>query len=407
MDAAADRGEARRLARALLPDGALEFAARVTERVLHAVPELAPAGDPRGIALVHESTDQNIGAMFSTLAFGVTAAVADAPVGTKELLGNLQRMGSDVTHLLHAYRVGHQLLWQMWSEYVCAHICDAESIPGVLEYSSAHMFEFIDQTCQQITSAPGAYSRDIDIDMTDPGDRSLVIRHLLSAHPMNVTAASANLQYDLNNHHLGLVAYPLTAGADVRAQLEKVLAAAGAPAVAVPGPDRSWWAWLGWPTTPTGGQVELLVSVSVTGVIVSVGSIDRGREGFRQSHRHALQALWVARLGPHPQPRVVAHRDIEPLALLCNDPVEARSFSAARLGGLARRDDTGRRLRATVRALLACGNNRGRAARQLHVHHKTIAYRLAQAEDLLDRPLTEDPFSLYAALLIDEALHGP
>jgi len=104
---------------------------------------------------------------------------------------------------------------------------------------------------------------------------------------------------------------------------------------------------------------------------------------------------------------VVRHRDIEIAALLCGDPERARAMAAARLGDLARRDDIGERLRATVRALLANGHNRGRAAAALHVHHKTVAYRLNQAEELLGRSPSEDTFGLEAALLIDQTLYGP
>ena len=104
---------------------------------------------------------------------------------------------------------------------------------------------------------------------------------------------------------------------------------------------------------------------------------------------------------------MVRHRDIEIAALLCGDPERARAMAAARLGDLARRDDIGERLRATVRALLANGHNRGRAAAALHVHHKTVAYRLNQAEELLGRSPSEDTFGLEAALLIDQTLYGP
>jgi DNA-binding PucR family transcriptional regulator len=41
------------------------------------------------------------------------------------------------------------------------------------------------------------------------------------------------------------------------------------------------------------------------------------------------------------------------------------------------------------------------------VHHKTVAYRLNQAEELRDRSLSEDTFGLETALLIDQTLHGP
>ena len=40
--------------------------------------------------------------------------------------------GGDVTDLLRAYRVGHQLLWRLWSEHVYAEIRQPELLPAVL-----------------------------------------------------------------------------------------------------------------------------------------------------------------------------------------------------------------------------------------------------------------------------------
>jgi DNA-binding PucR family transcriptional regulator len=60
-----------------------------------------------------------------------------------------------------------------------------------------------------------------------------------------------------------------------------------------------------------------------------------------------------------------------------------------------------------VRALLDHAHNRGQAAVALHVHQKTVAYRIHQAEELLGHPLTQHGHALAAALLIDHTLNGP
>ena len=174
--------EVRRLARDLLPR-ALAISSQVTERVLQVVPELAPAGAPNAVALVQESTDQNIGAMLSTLAFGVTPTSIEPPAGTQELLDNLTAAGGNVTDLLRAYRVGHQLLWRLWSEHVYAEIRQPELLPAVLRISSAHLFDFIDQACQRIAAnmpAPGS-----DAGPRRPGDRHDVVRRLLGSDPVD------------------------------------------------------------------------------------------------------------------------------------------------------------------------------------------------------------------------------
>ena len=54
----------------------------------------------------------------------------------------------------------------------------------------------------------------------------------------------------------------------------------------------------------------------------------------------------------------------------------------------------------------AHGHHRGLAATALNVHHKTVAYRLAQAETLLGRTLAHDTFDLEAALVVHATLYG-
>lgn len=396
--------EVRRLARELLPRVGV-ISAEVTERVLQVVPELAPAGVPDAVAVVQESTDQNIGAMLSTLGFGVTPTTIEPPSGTRDLLDNLTAAGGNVTHLLRAYRVGHQLLWRLWSEHVYAEIRQPELLSAVLRISSAHLFDFIDQASRRIVdsaTAPGPDNRS-----TRSGDRYEVVHRLLGSDPVDLTAASTALTYELTRHHVALVVAPLADVADVRREFDRLLAAAPVPALVIASGSSSWWGWLGFPAVPSADQLAEIAGVRLTGVLAGMGEPGQGRGGFRRSLAQAREAERVRRLAQHPEAGVVRHRDIEIAAILCGDPDRARALVAARLGGLARRDETGERLRATVRALLANGHSRGRAAAALHVHHKTVAYRLNQAEELLGRPLSEDTFGLQVALLVDQTLFGP
>jgi DNA-binding PucR family transcriptional regulator len=41
------------------------------------------------------------------------------------------------------------------------------------------------------------------------------------------------------------------------------------------------------------------------------------------------------------------------------------------------------------------------------VHHKTVTYRIAKAEELFGRGPARDTADLSIALLIDQTLHGP
>lgn len=396
--------QVRRLARQLLPR-ALDLAARISEHVVQEVPELAPAGVPDALRLVQESTDQNIGAMLSTLAFGVTPSTIEPPEGTKDLIANLTAAGGNVTHLLRAYRVGHRLLWQLWSEHVLGTVNPSDDLAAVLRISSAHLFEFIDRVCQRIVE-------DVPLP-TDSGpvtggggDRREVVRRLLGSGPVDLAEAGAALGYELGQHHVALLVAPLAERADARGTLDALIASARTNALAIPAGDGSWWGWLGFRSVPAPAALASVAAVPATAVLVGMGEPGRGRDGFRRSLTQAREAERVGRLADAVPPSVVRHRDIEIAALLCADPDRAAALAAAQLGGLASRDETGERLRATVRALLACGHNRARAAELLHIHHKTVAYRLHQAEELLGRSLADDTYAIETALLIDLTLHG-
>ena len=87
------------------------------------------------------------------------------------------------------------------------------------------------------------------------------------------------------------------------------------------------------------------------------------------------------------------------LAALCARDVEAcRRFVRSNLGPLAVADDQSRRLLATLQAFFREGSNYRATARRLGVHHNTVVYRVAQAEELLGHPLAEGRIQLELAL---------
>jgi hypothetical protein len=397
--------EVRRLARELLPRTG-EIAIPVNERVLQTVPELAPPTSAEAVRLLRESTDQNLGAMFSTLAFGLAPEGIEPPSGTQDLLRDLIAEGGDVTHLLRAYRVGHEVVWERWSAHVKAECGDVD-VHEVLRMSSEHLFNYIDAVCQRIVddhvagSAPAVAEA-----MPDHRDRSELVRALLGLEPVDLAGATRSLRYELSRVHVALVATALGDSASVRMNLQRVVDAAGAPALVLPSPDGSWSAWISWTGAPAEEEFTRLLGTPVDGVLVGVGEPGSGRQGFRRSHAQALEAIHAGRLGGEPRPAVIRHRDIEVAAILCSDPERARSLADVHLGPLGADDETADRLRATLRTLFAHGNNRRSTATALNVHIKTVSYRISQAEQLLGRSVARDTFDLHAALLIDHTLRG-
>ncbi|MCW3039148.1 MAG: putative transcriptional regulator, PucR family [Solirubrobacterales bacterium] len=398
--------EVRRLALELLPDS-VAVAQVVLQRVLEVVPELGAGDGTEDVA--RESTDQNIGAMLATLAFAVPPSGMEPPIGTRKLLRQAVASGGDATTLLHAYRVGHERLWEVWSDHVAMHIIDPNLQHAVLRRSSAHFFTFIDRSCEQLVDE---YRRDFAEAAAaghagSTASRREVVEALLGEGAVDLEAARGILGYEICGHHVALVLSPVRADADVKAALDRIAEAAGRPRVfSSPTGDGSWWAWLGWPTAPDPALREAIVASALDGVVVGMGEAGHGREGFRASHGDAVEAEQTVRMSRVPEPGVVAHEEIALAALLCRDRPRAEQLCRRQLGVLATPDEASARLRHTLRIFLAAGRSKVRAAELLHVHQKTVTYRLARAEQLLGRPVTERTAELDAALRIHRALFG-
>jgi hypothetical protein len=399
-----------RLAHELLPHSG-DISAQITAQVLAALPRLAPDSAPDAVAAVREATDQNIGAILSTLAFGVPATATEPPLGARRLMHRSLAAGADITDLLRAYRYGHELIWQRWSTYVSERLPGTDPAGGsellarVLARSSAHIFTFIDRSCDHLVAE---YRAEFGALRPSAADRppAEVVRELLDDGAADESSASSLLRHDIGGYHVALILAPLDAAADPRAALADISADAAAATLILPVGDGTWWAWLTWAAAPDQQRLARLAELRCPGVLVAMGGPGKGRAGFRRSHREARDADRTARLSRRPVAGVVRHRELELAGLLCHDPDRAQRLAADRLGALARPDETSQRLRDTLLTYLAHGCNKTQTAAVLHVHHKTVSYRLGQAERLLGRPLTDAVLELGSALLIHRTLHG-
>lgn len=380
-----------------------EVSAEVAAHVLANVAGLTPNGSAQAVKAVHDSTDQNVGAIFATLAFGVPADAAEPPSGTQDLLRHTVAEGGDITVLLRGYRCGHALLWDIWSDHVADRVSDAERLHDVLAMSSRHIFTFIDRSCERLVSDyQHCYGG-----RAQPG-RSVAetIRDLLvNDNPVDETLASTVLRSDIRGYHLALTLSPLAVSAEVRTAADALASAAGAASVVtlLVG-DGTLWTWLSWPTPPGDDPLARVCGTQIKDVLVGMGEVGRGRAGFARSHRQARDAERVARMNRTVSGGVVRYRDVELASALCSDLSRARWFAEERLAGLANDDPTSERLRETVLVYLDNGCRQSSAAEILHVHPKTVSYRLAQAEELLGHPLTDNVLEVGAALVVAQTV---
>ena len=124
-----------------------------------------------------------------------------------------------------------------------------------------------------------------------------------------------------------------------------------------PGPGYTLWVWLPSSAAPDRAVLEAELRRTPE-VRVAVGSPADDVEGFRRSHRDAVEVRrLVARLGADDQ--LVAFEDVQLAALVTRDEARAEEFVRSVLGELA---DASVELQETVRSYLASLGNASTAA---------------------------------------------
>jgi DNA-binding PucR family transcriptional regulator len=101
----------------------------------------------------------------------------------------------------------------------------------------------------------------------------------------------------------------------------------------------------------------------------------------------------LARLASPQQ--LATHDEVELVALLTADPESAEDFVRRTLGAL---EGAGTEIIEAVRAFIAAQCNASQAAARLYTHRNTLLRRLARADQLLPRPLSENVLNIGAAL---------
>jgi DNA-binding PucR family transcriptional regulator len=137
---------------------------------------------------------------------------------------------------------------------------------------------------------------------------------------------------------------------------------------------------------------------------VATGTWSEGCAGLRRTHEDALQARRVARDGERAPGTLTPYGEVAIASLLGSDLHRARRFVQETLGPLAASDESATRLRETLAAFLEGGSSHVAAARRLHVHQNTVAYRVRRAEELLSAPVADVRLELEIALALASAL---
>lgn len=236
----------------------------------------------------------------------------------------------------------------------------------------------------------------------------LVQRLVAGADPA-ATAANQVLDYPTEApRHLALVAWDADPVAPTHPSLRSTIqqvyrkACADGPTLIVPAGSYAMWAWR---ALPQGAVVAPPRSLELhEGRCVAVGQAEDGLDGFRASHRQARAVEELMRRRPTPRNGVVAHEDVDLVALLLADAAAARDFVVRHLGPLAHDEPRMRELRRTLLSYLEHQRSTARAAADQHISRNTVTYRVQQALRICGAGSGSSTLRLQAALSVADWL---
>jgi len=396
----------RELAGELLPESP-RLAHEMNEHLFAMISELRERDDGELRRETRASCQSNIAQILRLLSVGVGPDALVLPPEAAEWARILVRRGITLATLLRAYRVGHAWLWDCWSQALHDRIVDPEDLVAAHERSSAFMFGYIDAVSSVLVPEYGTERERLMRSAEE--QRAETVRSILAGEPIDEDVAARRLGYELRRHHVALRVSGRgreLSGLERAAGEVAAILGAGEPLVVGSG-SASIDVWCGAFAAPRPEAVAALDRYPLPDrVLVAAGRPGEGIDGFRRSHTEAVKAARVAALAGGSAAAVVRFERVELVSLLANDLPGARALVAARLGPLAAATEPAARLRETVLALLIASGNKSRVAKELYVHHNTVAYRVKRAEELLGRRVTEEPIELTCALMLAAVL-GP
>jgi DNA-binding PucR family transcriptional regulator len=207
----------------------------------------------------------------------------------------------------------------------------------------------------------------------------------------------AEIDYDFDAHHLGLMAR----GEGAEELLREAARKLDRRLLAVEREEEPQWAgWLGGSRELTAERaVRELAGAVPAGVLVTVGEPGEGLAGWRFSHSQAKAALPVAERMGEP---VVRYADVALLAAIARDDLLASTLRQLYLAPLEQMRDGGKVARETLRAYFSAERNVSSTAAALGVDRRTVRNRIRAIEGLIGRPLKDSAADLEIALRLDD-----
>jgi hypothetical protein len=383
------RGEFRQLAREF--ERGLDALATVTrERLREALPGWL-AGTVFAEDEIAKFIHLSLGAQLSGFRRGILPA---SPTEIDMVGARAVAEVGELKLLLSGYRVAQMSLWDSWLALVEREVEDPAQRQQLLRHGSEYFFRYAGLVSDYVTDI---YQRELEHSVRSGEQRRFqAIRTLLEGESL----AGTQLDVDLEQHHLGLIAW----GEGAEAAMRELAAALGRPLLTIGSLNKNWWGWLSGSRSLDSAQERDLGRFRPAGLArLAVGLEGYGEAGFRASNRQALRARWVARSR---EEQLVAYGDIAVEALASENLHDARAFVVHELRGIEDDSTASQRIRETIVAYFAADHNAASAAAALGIHHQTVANRLRAAEERLGHPVGARRVELETALRLRTCLRG-
>ena len=387
----------------LLGAGALEWAHALAveltrEYVEESIPELALSADfTRRLQI---SSEANILGLL--LALGSTEPEPQPPQEALDFAHEAVAREVPLVAVLRGYRLGVEH-WLRWCSPVIARKADPAAHADELQLAVTVGIRYIDRLSERMTVE---YERELHRRATSgAAHRAALVRALLAGEAVDVDDAEKLLHYPLRSRHVALALEATGQGGNqvevLQAEVRAFAASVGAAGILTVATGLTTMdAWVAVKTA----TVTKLDRPRKEHVAMGVGSTVSGVPGFVQSHQEAQRALEILRIASPKGPSVITHYDhMRLVSLLLRDVSEAKTFVAATLGPLGHADPRTQELRQTLLAFLEANKSYTAVARSSHLHKNTLVQRVARANELAGRDMTND-LDVHVALKLVEVL---
>lgn len=316
--------------------------------------------------------------------------------------GQLARTNLTLESLLRAYRLVCGDVITRWAEAVAERDMPDPAAIAVVQYGTTYALEWLDVMCEQVAQEYRAEAERLAQQRSQA--RLEQLRVVLTDADVTADAASSKLGYRVRGPHRALVLRDCStrpSAAVLNAALRTLSSTlAIAEHFAVQPDGRTMWCWLPWPSS-----MSQQLPRPAGPVLLAAGRPASGLDGFRRSHRDAVEAMNIALVAGRGAGTITNFADVE-IAVLCTvaGSGRARDYIESTLGKLITDDEAARRTRETLIAYYEANSNSRATAARLGIHHNTVRYRLKQAERFLGHPVNERRLALEVALHLAEIL---